>query len=104
MTRSVIGHLVVSNAGPSPSFVSFQMLTDVLNSGAESTCLGRKRFIASEEMRVRSQHRAAAAGIRDNWRITRFAESRDILASKNTRAIQVAGVCVKCTATNLANR
>jgi hypothetical protein len=78
-----------------------QLLTYVTNPGAEFVSALAKQFVACKQMIVSRKHRPATAGIGYDWSDVGTAESFDVLASENAGAVEIPGMCMKRTTTNL---
>src|SRR6266550_7232059 len=103
MTGSIVGRAVDSNRRAITKSNRFELLPDVAHPRAEVTRSRRVLFISSQQMSVRSEHRAAATGVRYD-RLTSFAKSIDVLSRQDARALELAGMRMQCAATDLARR
>src|SRR6266851_4483769 len=101
MTGSIVGRAFDPNRRAVTKSDRFELLPDVAHPCAEVARPRSVLFILSQQMSVRSEHRAAATGVRYDGRAT-VAKSIDVLSRQLARAIEFAGVRVQGAATDLA--
>src|SRR6266849_3065879 len=103
MTGSIVGCALDSNRRTVTKSDRFKLLADVAHARAEVTRPRSVLFILSQQMSVRGEHRAAAAGVcYDGLRTV--AKGIDVLSRQDARAIKVAGMRMQGAATDLACR
>src|SRR5947209_5349460 len=93
MTGCVVSCALDSNRRAITKSVRFKLLPDVAHPRAEITRPGSVLFIISQQVSVRGEHRAAPAGVSNNGRIA-AAESIYVLSGQDTRAVELAGMCM----------
>ena len=103
MTRGIVSCALDSNRRAITKSDRFELLPDVAHPRAEVARSCRILFIISQQMSVRGEHRAAATGIRYD-RPNAVAKSIDVLSRQDARALELAGMCMQCAATDLARR
>lgn len=103
MTRSIVGCPFVSNGGAIAKPVRLKLLTDVTNSRAEAASFLGIDLIIRQQMRVSSEHRAAASSVSYD-RSLAVLKSIDVLPREFARAFKIAGMSVQRSTTNLAFR
>src|SRR5882762_3147605 len=103
MTGSIVGRALDSNRRAVTKSDRFELLSDVAHPRAEATRPPGVLFILSQQMSVRGEHRAAAAGVRYHGR-TAIAKGIDVLSRQDACAIELAGMRMQGAATDLACR
>src|SRR5205807_6140440 len=103
MTRSIVCCAIESDVLTVAKSDCLKMLAHVAHAAAEFARGFGVFVILLEQMRVRDQHRAAAASIRDYGRI-RIAKGVDVLSREIACALEFSRVRVKRAATNLCLR
>src|SRR6266704_7181350 len=103
MTGGIVGRAFASNRRAITKYDRFEMLPDVAHPRAAVTRPRRVLFISSQQMSVRSEHRAAATGVRYDG-LNGFAKSIDVLSRQDARALELPGMRMQGTTTDLARR
>src|SRR5438309_1248200 len=100
MTRSVVSRPLESDRRTITKASRSQVLADVLHPRTEFLGSVRVRLIVSQQMPVRHEHRATAAGVRDYLSVRVF-KSLHVLSRECARALEVTGMRMQGAAAHL---
>src|SRR5712692_4836828 len=107
MTGSVVSRAGRSDGRAIAKTNRFELLSYVAHARAECPRRLGVLLVTGEQMRVRDQHRAAAARVGDDERVPIVgvtSERVNVLARQDSRAIEIAGMRVQRSAANLVRR
>src|SRR2546423_11418358 len=102
MTRRIVSNWCFEWGRRGSHAGTFELLTHVPNSRAETRGLLGEFLIIRKQVTVSREHRTATACVRNDWRVA--FESDKVLSGELARAVKISGVRVQRTTTNLFRR